>query len=164
MNAFDVITRVEEDELRFFETAGTATTDPEMKELFAILADNQKHHLDDLEKLKESMAGVETDTVRFDRVGSLINGLRRILSSRDILKELKDDPDAFARIEKAEDEMITLLKGMANSVPEEHVRHMLELLAEEEKGHLGTMESIYEFVEAPRSYLEWGEFSNLHPL
>jgi rubrerythrin len=65
---------------------------------------------------------------------------------------------------KAEEEVIVLLDGMAKAEGEDNTRELLVLLAEEEKQHLSRMENIYEFVEAPRSYLEWGEFSNLHPL
>jgi hypothetical protein len=34
-------------------------------------------------------------------------------------------------------------------------------IAEEEKKHLNIIENIYSFVESPRTYLAWGEFSNL---
>jgi hypothetical protein len=34
-------------------------------------------------------------------------------------------------------------------------------IAEEERHHLEVMENIYDFVESPRTYLAWGEFSNL---
>jgi rubrerythrin len=164
MNALDLMARFEEDGLHFFETVWNTTTDPEMKELFGILADNQKHHLNDLDKLKVSMTGIETDCSLIDRAGELVNGFRSVLVSPDIRKELKNDPDAFDRIVKAEDGMIDLLKGMAKAEQEENTRELLELLAEEEMEHLNRMENIYEFVEAPRTYLEWGEFSNLHSL
>jgi len=44
---------------------------------------------------------------------------------------------------------------------EENIEFLL-LLAEEKKGHLGRMEDIYEFIEAPYSYLEWHEFTDPH--
>jgi rubrerythrin len=163
MSALDVMARVEEDELRFFETAGAATTDPELKELFAILADNQRHHLDDLERAKGSVAGGEMDAAAVKRTARMVNGLRRMFSPRDVVKGL-NDPDAFDRVEKAEDGMIDLLKGMAAVEPEERMRRVLELLAEKEREHLATMENIYDFVETPRTYLAWGEFSNLRSL
>ena len=41
---------------------------------------------------------------------------------------------------------------------------MLAWLANDEKRHLERIEEIYDFVETPRCYLEWGEFSNLRSL
>ncbi len=38
------------------------------------------------------------------------------------------------------------------------------MLAEDEKEHLSIVENIYEFVEKPRTFLAWGEFSNLKEL
>jgi dsDNA-binding SOS-regulon protein len=94
----------------------------------------------------------------------VVNGFRRALYNCDLPKEFKQDADAFDHIVKAEEGIIELLDGMAKAEPEENTRELLVLLAEEEKLHLSRMENIYEFIEAPRSYLEWGEFSNLHPL
>jgi rubrerythrin len=163
MSALDVMARVEEEELRFFETAGEATTDPGLKELFAILADNQRHHLDDLERVREGIVGGDMDATTLKRTASMVNSLRQMFSPRDVVKGL-NDPDAFDRVVKAEDGMIDLLKGMAEAEPEERMRRVLELLAEKEREHLATMENIYEFVETPRTYLAWGEFSNLKSL
>jgi len=164
MDAIEFMTRFEEDGLRFFETLCAESIDAERKELFEILADNQKRHLGSLEKLKENLHGIETDTTLVDRAGQMVNGFRRTLYSHDIIKELKQDTDAFDHIVKAEEEIIELLDGMAKAEPEENTHEVLALLAEEEKQHLIRMEHIYEFVEAPRSYLEWGEFSNLQTL
>lgn len=164
MDAIEFMARFEEDGLRFFETLGAESTDAERKELFELLADNQKRHLGSLEKLRENLHGIETDTTLVDRAGQVVNGFRRTLSSNDIIREFKQDADAFDHLVKTEEEVIELLDGMAKAEGEENTRELLALLAEEEKQHLSRMENIYEFVEAPRSYLEWGEFSNLHPL
>ncbi|GFE62541.1 ferritin family protein [Geobacter sp. AOG2] len=164
MNAIEFMTRFEEDGLRFFETLRAESGDAERKELFEILADNQKRHLDSLGKLSENLHGIETDTTLVDRAGQVVNGFRRTLYSHDIIKEFKQDTDAFDHIVKAEEEVIELLDGMAKAETEENTRELLTLLAEEEKQHLSRMENIYEFIEAPRSFLEWGEFSNLQPL
>jgi hypothetical protein len=44
------------------------------------------------------------------------------------------------------------------------MRRVLERIVSDEKDHLSKIENIYEFMETPHTYLEWGEFSNLHPL
>jgi rubrerythrin len=164
MDAIEFMARFEEDGLHFFETLSAESIDAERKELFELLADNQKRHLGSLEKLKQNLHGIETDTMLVGRAEVVVNGFRRTLCSHDLPKEFKQDADAFDHIVKAEEEVIELLDGMAKAEREENTRELLALLAEEEKQHLSRMENIYEFIEAPRSFLEWGEFSNLHPL
>ena len=43
----------------------------------------------------------------------------------------------------------------------EETRELLLMIAHEERKHLSIVENIYTFVESPKSYLAWGEFSNL---
>ncbi|QEM67197.1 ferritin [Geobacter sp. FeAm09] len=164
MDAIEFMARFQEDGLRFFEALGAESVDAERKELFDLLADNQKRHLGSLQRLKEGVHGMETDTHLVDRAEQVTNGFRRTLDHRDLLREFKQDADAFEHIVKAEEEVIGLLDGMAKAEAEENTRELLVLLAEEEKQHLRRIENIYEFIEAPRSFLEWGEFSNLQPL
>jgi rubrerythrin len=40
----------------------------------------------------------------------------------------------------------------------------LRRIAEEERRHLNIMENIFDFVESPKTFLAWGEFSNLNEL
>jgi hypothetical protein len=75
------------------------------------------------------------------------NACRVALAARDFNKEMRGDSDAFGHVVRAENEMITLCEGMARAEKGEQVKALLNW-----------------FVEAPRSYLEWGEFSNLRPL
>jgi rubrerythrin len=164
MSAIDFMLRTEEDGLRLYEELGYEARDPELKEIFELLAERQRNHLDELATLKKSVDPADTDSTLVERTCHLANGFRRLLESNDLLRELKNDRDAFYHILKAEEETIELLEGMAKAEPQENTRIILERIAEDEKNHLSTIENIYEFIEAPHTYLEWGEFSNLHPL
>jgi rubrerythrin len=164
MNAIDYMIRTEEDGLRLYEMLGYETGDRELKEIFELLTESQRSHLGVLETLRESVAPADADSGQIERAGCLENGFRRLLDNRDLLHELKNDPDAFLHILKAEEETIRLLEGMAKAESRANTRILLERMAEDEKAHLASIENIYDFVETPRTYLEWGEFSNLHPL
>jgi rubrerythrin len=86
------------------------------------------------------------------------------LFNHDLNKEMRNDRDAFEHVVHAEDEMIKLCEGMAKAEEEEKVKALLNWFVKDEKRYLEEIEGIYEFVEAPHCYLEWGEFSNLHTL
>jgi len=164
MNALDFMTRFEEDCLHFYESLGRDEQNPGMKGLYELLADSQKRHLDALETLKETTRHADAESLLVERADHVINGFREMLFSHDIMKEMKNDRDAFAHVIHAEEEMIRLCEGMAKAEPKENTKVLLAWLAENEKRHLEEIEGIYDFVESPGCYLEWGEFSNLRPL
>lgn len=164
MNTLEFLSRFEIDCLCFYKTLAAETKDPDMKRLYGLLADNRASHLDLLGTIAESVGREDLNSELTERAGHVINGFRSSLSARDFDKEMRGDSDAFGHVIHAEDEMIKLCEGMARTEEGEKVKALLNWFVEDEKRHLEEIEGIYEFVEAPRSYLEWGEFSNLHPL
>lgn len=164
MNTLEFLNRFENDCLSFYRALAAETTDPELRGLCELLADSRKRHLDMLETLKETVGSEDLTSELTERAGHVINGCRMALFNRDLLKEMRNDRDAFEHVFHAEDEMIKLCEGMAKAEGEEKVKALLNWFVKDEKQHLQEIEWIYDFVEAPRSYLEWGEFSNLRTL
>ena len=164
MNVLDYAIRIEEEGLQLYERLGYDTRHPELKNIFGLLADAEKKHAEALEALKQEVDPSDADSAMLERACHLENGFKKLLASNDALHELKRDPDAFWHIVKAEEENIRLLEGMAAAEPHEGARTLFLKIAEDEKRHLETIENIYEFMEIPHTFLEWGEFSNLHPL
>lgn len=164
MNALDFMTRFEEDCLRFYETLGRDEHNRELNELYGLLADSQRKHLDALAAVRKTARSDDAESELVDRAGHVINGFREALFTHDIAKEMRHDRDAFAHVLHAEEEMIKLCEGMAKAEPNLNTKALLTWLAENEKHHLKEIAEIYDFVEAPDCYLEWGEFSNLRAL
>lgn len=164
MNTLDFLNRFENDCLSFYNTLAAETTDPELRRLYELLADSRKRHLDFLGPLMETVRREYLTSELTERAGHVINGCRMALTARDFNKEMRGDSDAFEHVFNAENEMIRLCEGMAKAEEGEQVKALLNWFVEDEKRHLEEIEGIYEFVEAPHSYLEWGEFSNLRPL
>lgn len=164
MNAIDFMTRFEEDGLRFYETLVGDERNHEQIELYKLLADSQRRNIDTLEAVKKAARGAEAESELVERADHVVNGFQQLLFSRDVTKEISNDRDAFAHVLHAEEEMIKLCEGMAKAEPDLNAKALLTWLAENEKRHLAEIEEIYNFVESPSCYLEWGEFSNLHPL
>jgi rubrerythrin len=164
MNTLDFLNRFENDCLSFYNTLAAETTDPELKGLYGLLADSRKRHLDLLGPLMETVRREDLTSDLAERAGHVINGCRMALTARDFNKEMRSDRDAFGHVVRAEGDMITLCEGMARAEEGAQVKALLNWFVEDEKRHLEEIEGIYEFVEAPHCYLEWGEFFNLHPL
>lgn len=164
MTTIDFLVRIEEDGLRLSEKLGRETTNAEQKELFILLADSQKRRLGTLATLKKHISSREADEMTVPETTYLHNGFRTLMRNGNINKMLKNDQDAFGHIVTTEEEVIHVLEGLAADEPRKEVCWMLRRIVNEEKEHLNNIESIYDFIETPHTYLEWGEFSNLHPL
>jgi rubrerythrin len=164
MNAMEFMTRFEEDALHLYEVLSCGSNDTERRTIFNLLADAQRRHLSSLLDHKDRLECEMCESAIVERAGTLVNGFRMLLERSDLLSGLKTDPDAFSHVVKAEEECINLLGGMAKAEPLANMRAILNWLCTEERHHLERIESIYEFMEAPRTYLEWEEFSNLRPL
>jgi rubrerythrin len=164
MNTLEFLTGFENDCLGFYNTLAAETTDPELKELYLLLADARKKHQGLLDTLKETVAGADLKSELAERAGHVINGCRMALFNHDLMKEMRNDRDAFAHVVHAEHEMIKLCEGMAKVETAENSKALLNWFVKDEKRYLEEVEGIYEFMEAPHYFLEWGEFSNLHPL
>ena len=164
MNAITYLSRFENDCLNLYKTLGSKTSNPELKELYELLADSRQRHLDSLLKLQETIGSGEDESDLIERADQVMNSCRQTLLAYDIMKAMRHDHDAFDHVVHAEEEMIRLCAGMARKEKTEKVKELLNWFVADEKRHLEEIEGIYEFVEAPHCYLEWGEFSNLRTL
>jgi rubrerythrin len=158
MNIIDCAIRKEEDARGYYEELATMTDVPELKNLFSMLAASEKEHHDALVKVKGSINPQKTGFSALRDAACIFTPL---LAKRDLMTDLKDDPDAYRHAVKREEEDVRFYEELAANTENEESRELLLMMADEERKHLSIVENIYSFVESPRSYLAWGEFSNL---
>ena len=161
MNVFDCAIKIEEETKAYYEGLEAEASDPEMKLLFSMLAASEDEHKKSLLKLKE---GMSHDKARMDGLDIAACSYRPFLTQRELLEETDKDPDLYLYSIKREEQEIRFYEELANMAGDEPTRRSLLMLADEERRHLEMLENIYAFVEEPKSYLEWGEFSNLKTL
>jgi rubrerythrin len=158
MNIFDCAIKMETEARKHYEKLAAAATTPEMKNIFTLLADAEDEHLATLVKMKESL---EPDKARFDALTDAACAFKPLLDRRELMAELENDPDAYQHVVKEEKESIKFYEELAATATDEETRRLLGMIADEERRHLNIVENIYSFIEAPKTYLAWGEFSNL---
>lgn len=164
MNIIDYMMRFEEDGLHLYEALACDSPDSELKTIYNLLADSQRKHLAELIDLKEGKGSIPEDSKLVERAEHVTTVFRKLLDSRDIHAELKLDPDGIGHIIAGEEEYIKLLEGMAKAESGRETGTFLARMVVDEQEHLEQILNIYEFITAPHTYLEWGEFSNLHAL
>jgi rubrerythrin len=149
---------MEEEARTYYEKLATATTVPELKNLFSMLAAAEQEHHDALVEMKGSADPQKAEFKALQEAACLFKPL---LAKRDLMAELKEDPDAYKHVVKEEEEGARFYEELAAQAKDEGARKVLLMIAAEERKHLSIVENIYSFVESPKTYLAWGEFSNL---
>jgi rubrerythrin len=158
MNIFDCAIKMEEDASAYYRKLSEKVQIAEIKNLLGILAAAEDEHRDALVRMRDKL---DPKTEKFAVLEGAACAFRPLLGKRDIMEGLKDDPDAYKQVVKREEEDIRFYDGLAAKTPEGELRGLLKKIADEERRHLSIVENIYAFVEAPKTYLAWGEFSNL---
>ena len=154
MNVFECAIKKEEEARLYYEKLAAAATVPELKNLFTMLADAEREHLDALVGMK---GGVNPQLTGFKALEGAACLFKPLMAKRD----LKEDPDAYRHVVKEEEEEVRFYEELAGQAKDEGSRKILLKIADEERKHLSIVENIYSFVESPKNFLAWGEFSNL---
>ncbi len=161
MNVFDFAIKMEEDGRKFYEKLAAEAEEPELKTIFTLLAEEEQQHKQIFQSMKNGEDPAKADSRIMERTTSTF---RKLLEKKDVSAILRRDPDGYMHAIKTEEDYIRLYEDMAEKETNEHVKDLLLRIAEEERRHLNIMENIYDFVETPRTFLAWGEFSNLREM
>lgn len=158
MNVLDCAIKMEEEAKSHYEKLAANAKVEELKTLFTLMASAEDEHLEALKKMRESTDPVQA---RFNSLNDAACVFRPLLGKRELMAELQDDPDAFKHVVKEEEDSIKFYEDLAAKADKEDTRKLLLQIADQERRHLNIVENIYSFVQSPKTYLAWGEFSNL---
>lgn len=161
MNIIDCTIKMRQEARANYANLSQAVADKEMKRLFSLLALAEDEYLDKLLAIKaENRVSRAADY----QLSSSVCAYKTQLKAANLGETLKNDTDAYLHVMKDEENSIAFFDRLAGSAENETMRKVCLAVAEKEQEHLQIIENIYAFVEAPRTYLEWGEFSNLKSL
>jgi rubrerythrin len=158
MNVFDFAMRMEEESREHYEKLAMAATTKEMKTIFTLLADSEREHHEHLTLWKAGTDPNLAQAVTLERIRDRIHELVDEVAPAGFLRS---DYDGYRHAVKLEEMSIGIYEKLADQEPNKAAAGLMRRLAEDERHHLEMMENIYDFVEAPQTYLAWGEFSNL---
>lgn len=158
MNIFDCAIKMEKDAVTFYEKLASVATVPELKNLFTLLAESEQEHHAALLKMQGM---VDQPMATFKDLQEAECLFKPLLTQRDLMAELINEPDAYRQIVKEEENGVRFYEELAAQSKDEETRKVLLMMAAEERKHLSIVENIYHFVESPKNFLAWGEFSNL---
>ena len=162
MNVLDFALQLEADGKAYYEKLAAGCDSKELTHLFTLLAEAEQTHYDALLARKNEMIYPEVESQLLEKAKNIFQRLMEMKES--LGGALKMDSDGFRHAIKTEEQSIAFYLDAAEKEESLPVRRLLQALAAEEKLHLNIIENIYEFVESPKYFLEWREFSNLKTL
>ena len=162
MNIIECTIKMKQETKAHYERLSEAVTEDEFKRLFAMLAAEEGEHIQKLIVLKDDMN--KTGTSSLDALDESVCVYSSHIDPRHLAESLSHDPDAYRHVVHEEEDTIEFFDQLKNQAESDQMKRVCQVLADKEREHLATLENIYFFVEEPRTYLEWGEFSNLKGL
>lgn len=158
MNVFDFAIEMEEESRAYYEQLAAAAKSESLQRVFTLLAESEERHLEHLVLLKAGTPPVTAESKLLEHARGFIHDFVEGINASDVMK---GDADGFRHAVRSEEKSIELYEKLAAQESNAAAAELLRTLASEERHHLEVMENIYDFVESPRTFLEWGEFSNL---
>jgi rubrerythrin len=162
MNILECTIKMKKETQAHYERLAEVAATAELKRLFSLLAAAEDEHIGKLIVLKNNMVKLEVEN--FNNLEESVCVYSPRLDPRNLAESLKHDPDAYRHVVKEEEGTIEFFDHLGEQAESQQMKRICHLLADKEREHLEMLENIYFFVEEPRTYLEWGEFSNLKSL
>ena len=162
MNILECTIKMKKEQQGHYERLAETAADADLKRLFSLLAAAEDEHIDKMVALQKDMKKLKVKD--FNRVEESVCVYSPHIDPRHLAEALRHDPDAYRHVVAEEEETIEFFDQLSDQAESEQLKRIFRLQAAKEREHLSMLENIYFFVEEPRTYLEWGEFSNLKSL
>jgi rubrerythrin len=159
MNILECTIKMKKETQAHYERLAETVTDVELKRLFSLLAAAEEEHVEKLAAVQGNMNRLNMKD--FNRLEESVCVYSPHIDPRHLADALRHDPDAYRHVVQEEEETIEFFDQLSDQADNEQLKRICRLQAAKEREHLAMLENIYFFVEEPRTYLEWGEFSNL---
>jgi rubrerythrin len=161
MNIIECTIKMRKEMRAHYERIAAAVTDNELKRLFSLLASAEDEHIDKLLTLKDNL---RDSACTVNTLKESVCVFSPHIDPKNLGEILRNDVDAYRHVVQEEEETIEFYDHLGAEASDKQLKKICQTLADNEREHLTMVENIYSFVEEPRTYLEWGEFSNLKSL
>ena len=158
MNVLEYARSTERSGALFYREMAERSNNEGVKNIFNMLAEDEEKMLQKLMRMSSRTPGMSEQTCRYLRKGD--NVFEKMRRMEDDL-QVENDLDAYALARDTERKVMQKYLRAADNEGKAEVRRSLMWIAAMERSELAALEKLFDFVNAPNSSLEWGEFSNL---
>lgn len=162
MNIVECTVKMKKETQAHYERLSEVVSNDELRRLFSLFAAAEGEHVERLIVLENNLKSMHARNMEGLAESVCVHSPH--LDFVHVAEALKNDADGCRYAEQEEKETIEFFDALSNQAENEELKRVCHLLADKEREHLKMLEEIYFFVEEPKTYLEWGEFSNLKSL
>ncbi len=158
MNIYQYAKNTEESGIRFYREMAENSPSTGVRNIFTMLADDEKRLMEKLELMHERFPEMDQKNCRFLR--NRDNVFEKMREREESL-HVENNVEAYRLARDTERKVMRKYMKAAAAEKSADTRKYLEWLVALEQSELSEIEKIFDFVDAPNHFLEWGEFSNL---
>lgn len=157
MNAIDYALKLETDGKAYYEKQASCSADPQLKQLFEMLAEDEQRHYEIIKGFKDRNYNYRgTYTFKTTR-----NMFSEMLNDEKCFEIAATNLDAYEHAVEMEKESVKLYLDQAKVVNDPSEKEILIKLAAEENKHQIILENLMDFIRKGKDWTESPEFSRL---
>jgi rubrerythrin len=156
MNMFDFAIKMEQDAETLYRDLSEKATTPGVKQIFTMLAEDEKKHESALEILKRKNGGRDLDDNFITDVTTVFENMKNHINDIKLSKNQLDDYRIALDIEK---KGFAYYKEQFEKSDSEESKHLFKCLSNQELYHIKTVENLVDMLERPQWWVENAEFT-----
>ncbi len=157
MNAIEISIRMESDAISFYKEAAERTSRQVGKKMFLSVVEDEKRHLEMLQRLLEGLDLKIEDVSPMGNVKTVFEELKNEMMQR--VEATTDDLEVFRIAMNMEKKGVEFYKKTLKEAVTEKEKMLFERLVHEEEQHYSIFENTYSFLSDTGNWFMWEEHS-----
>lgn len=166
MDVIEFAMQMELDGKTFYEKNAATATDPELKKMLLMLAEEEQQHYNLFKRLKEG--GTHLAVREIDTRPTTLHQVKNIfqeLSNREEKKSFGEDViSAWTEALRIEEKAEGFYREKAEIETDEDRKKLFHLIADEERNHIHMIDGILTYLKYPDTFANSAQFKNFMSL
>lgn len=166
MDILDYAMKMEQDGMAFYKANADASSDPDLKQIFLTLVDEEARHYRIFKMLKENPSEI-TGSVSFSAPENfkLVRNIFENMAQDTGEKKFGDDAvSIWTEALRIEEKAQSFYKEKAASEADEATRKLMLAIAEEENRHVHMIDAVLMYLKHPQAFAASAQYSNFMSL
>jgi len=166
MDVIEFAMKMEQDGMAFYKKHADKTPDPDLKQIFMTLVEEEARHYQIFKSLKDDPSRISKE-ISFSVPGNLetVKNIFEQMSNDPPDKKFGDDViSAWTEALRLEEKAHAFYKDKAKVETDAATKKLLMAIAEEETRHVHMIDTVLMYLKHPQAFAESSQFSNFMSL
>lgn len=157
MNAIEIARKMETDAIEFYTEAAQKTKHPAGKKMFETVAEDEKRHLDIVNKLVRGLDVHIQDVHPMENIRTVFENMKDDMMHK--VEATSDELEAFKIAMQMEKEGLDFYKVLMMEAKSEKEKTLFQKLIKEEEQHYKIFANTHNFLNDTGNWFMWEEYS-----